>query len=64
MPAFTLAELQPGEPLIVTTTALTNSNVANAITILSGVEPILRAAPTGAGVNLGSWSLEMNMPMQ
>ena len=63
-PAFTLAELQAGEPLIISTTARTGANVANAITVLSGVEPILRAAPTGAGVNLGGWSLEMNVPMQ
>ena len=63
-PAFTLAELQPGEPLIISTTARAGANVANAITVLSGVEPILRAAPTGAGVNLGGWSLEMNVPMQ
>jgi hypothetical protein len=63
-PTFTLAEIQPGEALIVSTTARAGDGVANAITVLSGVEPILRAAPTGAGVNLGGWSLEMNVPMQ
>ena len=63
MPPLTLAELQPGDPLIVTTTARAGVSVANAITVLSGVEPILRAAPA-AGVNLGGWSLEMNMPAQ
>jgi hypothetical protein len=63
MPLLTLVELQPGDPLIVTTTARAGVSVANAITVLSGVEPILRAAPA-AGVNLGGWSLEMNMPAQ
>ncbi len=64
MPAFTLAEVQPGEPLIVSTTARPGTTAANAITVLSGVEPILRAAPAGSGVNLGSWSLDLNMPAQ
>lgn len=63
MPPLTLAEIQPGDPLIVTTTARAGVNVANATMVLSGVEPILRAAPS-AGVNLGGWSLEMNMPVQ
>jgi hypothetical protein len=62
-PAVTLAELQPAEPLILSTTARAGTNVANAITVLSGVEPILRAAPAGS-MNLGSWSLEMNVPAQ
>ena len=63
MPTFTLAELKSGDPLIVSTTARAGVPVANAITVLYGVEPILRAAPAGS-VNLGTWSLEMNMPMQ
>lgn len=64
LPAFTLAELTPGEPLIISTTAPAGANAASAISVLSGVEPILRAAPAGSGVNLGGWSLEMNMPAQ
>ena len=63
LPTFTLAELQPGEPLIVSTTARPGANSAHAITILSGVEPILRAAPAGS-MSLGSWSLDLNMPAQ
>jgi hypothetical protein len=64
MPAFTLAEVQPGEPLIVSTTARAGALIASGLTVLSGVEPILRAAPAGQGVNLGSWSLDLNMPAQ
>lgn len=60
---FTLAELQPNEPLIVSTTARAGATTAHAITILMGVEPILRAAPAGS-MNLGSWSLDLNMPAQ
>lgn len=63
LPTFTLAELQPGEPLIVSTTARPGASSAHAITILSGVEPILRAAPAGS-MSLGSWSLDLNMPAQ
>jgi hypothetical protein len=62
-PALTLAEILPTEPLILSTTARAGTNVANAITVLSGVEPILRAAPAGS-MNLGSWSIEMNIPAQ
>ncbi len=63
LPAFTLADVKPGDPLIISTTARAGAPVANATTILAGVEPILRAAPTGS-LNMGSWSLDLNMPAQ
>jgi transcription antitermination factor NusG len=61
MPAFTLEALKPGDPLIVASTAGASQTAVTAITVLSGVEPILRAAPRGQ-LNLGTWSLEMQMP--
>ena len=65
IPTQPLSEIQAGEPLIVFTSASNGSAAATAITVLSGVDPILRAAPSGGGpVNLGTWSLELNMPGQ
>jgi hypothetical protein len=61
MPSFTLAELKPGDPLIISSTVGADQSTVHAITVLSGVEPILTAAPRGQ-LNLGTWSLEMQMP--
>jgi hypothetical protein len=57
MPAFTLADLKPGEPLIVVSTAGEKPSEVTAITLLTGVEPILAARPKGStDMNLGSWA--------
>ncbi len=61
MPSFTMADLKPGDPLIVSSTVGADRSTSHAITVLSGVEPILTAAPRGQ-LNLGTWSLEMQMP--
>ena len=54
MPAVTLASLNKGEAVMVVTTA-----DETAITLLSGVEPILTASPNGSGAAsiLTPWSL-------
>lgn len=54
MPAVTLASLNKGEAVMIVTTA-----DATAITLLSGVEPILTASPNGSGAAsiLTPWSL-------
>lgn len=54
MPAVTLANLNKGEAVMVVTTA-----DETAITLLSGVEPILTASPNGSGAAslLTPWSL-------
>jgi hypothetical protein len=44
LPPVTLAELQKGEALMIVATQGTSAGVT-AITLLSGVEPILTAAP-------------------
>src|SRR6185436_9001184 len=63
LPALSLAELKAGDALIISSTAPAGSARLSAITLLAGVEPILTAAPRSAGqINLGSWSLDMNMP--
>jgi hypothetical protein len=59
-PALTLGELEPGEPLIVVSTAGANPSEVTAIAVLSGVEPILRARPKGSkSVGLGPWNMSM-----
>jgi hypothetical protein len=58
MPAFTLSELKPGQPLIVVSTEGEKPSELTAIAILTGVEPILAARPKGTGdMNLGSWNM-------
>lgn len=60
-PPFTLTDLKPGEPVIVASTA-GDPNRATAITILTGVEPLLAAAPqsTNRAVN-GAWNFDINI---
>jgi len=63
LPAFNIADLKPGDALIISSTAGAGSSRVSAITLLAGVEAILTSAPRSAGnINLGSWSLEMNTP--
>ncbi|SEF98653.1 hypothetical protein SAMN05421819_1573 [Bryocella elongata] len=58
LPTQTLAELKPGEAImIVAMPPMTGSGPATAVTLLSGVEPLLEAAPNGQGVSLSAWSL-------
>ena len=60
LPSSTLAELnlQKGDAVIILATEGTADGPQTAITLLSGVEPILRAAPTaGQAMMLTPWSL-------
>jgi hypothetical protein len=60
-PAQDLAELKPGDPLIVVSTEGAKPSEVMAIDILTGVEPILAARPKGSNqVMVGPWSLGMN----
>jgi hypothetical protein len=62
LPAFNISELKPGDALIISSMGGDSAKIS-AITILAGVEPILTSAPRSAGqINLGGWSLEMNIP--
>lgn len=57
MPATTLSNLHKGDAVLVVATQGADS-AATAITLLSGVEPILQAAPSGNGaMMLTPWSL-------
>ncbi len=57
MPAVTLADLHKGDAVVIVATEGASST-ATAITLLTGVEPILQAAPTaGQAMMLTPWSL-------
>ncbi len=59
LPKTTLAELKPGEAvMVVASGAAAPGSTLTAITLLSGVEPLLAASPAGAsGFNLSPWSM-------
>jgi hypothetical protein len=62
MPAMALAELKPGESIIIASTKGADPDKVTAITLLAGVGPILTAASQGGRpMTVGSWNLDMNM---
>ena len=57
MPVVTLADLQKGDALMIVATEGSANSPSTAIILLSGVEPILTAAPSQAGTILSPWNL-------
>ncbi len=58
MPAVALSDLHKGDAVLIVTTQGTASGGGTAITLLSGVEAILQAAPSGSqAMMLAPWSL-------
>jgi hypothetical protein len=58
MPAVTLADLHKGDAVLIVTTQGSATGGGTAITLLSGVEPLLQAAPGGSqAMMLAPWSL-------
>ncbi len=60
MPAVTLADLHKGDVLMIVSTEGTSTEAGTAVKLISGVEPILRAAPSANAAQaamLGSWSM-------
>lgn len=58
MPSVTLADLHKGDAVLIVATQGTAAGGGTAITLLSGVEPILQAAPSGSqAMMLAPWSL-------
>lgn len=60
MPAVSLAELHKGDAVMIVATEGTSSQAGTAVKLISGVDPILRAAPSANAAQsmmLGSWSL-------
>ncbi len=58
MPTVALADLHKGDAVMLVATEGTPSSAGTAITLLTGVEPLLRAAPNGSeAMMLTPWSL-------
>lgn len=58
MPAATVADFPKGEVIMVVTTEGNGKDPLPVVTLLGGVEPILRASPKGGhDVILSPWSL-------
>jgi hypothetical protein len=58
MPPASLADLQKGDAVMIVSTAGTALSGGTVITLLSGVEPILQAAPSASQATmLTPWSL-------
>ncbi|CAN5523279.1 hypothetical protein BH10ACI4_BH10ACI4_23360 [soil metagenome] len=63
LPNETIADLKVGEAvMIVASQAAPSSNSVTAVTLLTGVEPILAASPSGAPMTLSPWSVGGGAP--
>jgi hypothetical protein len=63
LPPLNLADLKPGEAVIVTCTKNDGDpSRVTAITLLAGIEPLLKASSrSGRALDLGSWNLDLSM---
>jgi hypothetical protein len=62
LPRLTLADMRPGEALIISCTNTDDPSRVTAITLLAGVEPLFRASSRGGrAFDLDSWNLDLNM---
>ncbi len=59
MPALDIAELKSGDAIILSGTMGNDPSKVTAIVVVSGVEPLLTAAPAGS---MGSWNFDIGMP--
>jgi hypothetical protein len=59
-PAITLTDLRVGEPIVISSAIGTATDRVTAITLLAGVEPILRR-PGTRQMSLGSWNLDLDI---
>jgi hypothetical protein len=63
LPNETIADLKVGEAvMIVASQATPSSNSVTAVTLLSGVEPILAVSPSGSPMTLSPWSVGGGSP--
>jgi hypothetical protein len=60
-PSMTLADLKTGDAIVVSSTVGATTERVTAITLLGGVEPILRR-PGTQEMSLGSWTLDIDNP--
>jgi hypothetical protein len=58
LPTETIAGLKPGDAVMIVATSPSGpAEQSSAVTLLTGVEPILTAAPTGEGMTLSPWTM-------
>lgn len=58
LPTETIAGLKPGDAVMIVATSPSEQTAqSSAVTLLTGVEPILTAAPAGQGMTLSPWSM-------
>jgi hypothetical protein len=58
LPTQTLSDLKVGDAvMVVASQQEAGSPNVSAVTLLSGVEPILSASPNGAGMDLSPWNV-------
>jgi hypothetical protein len=57
LPAETISDLQKDEAVMIVSTPGTGGTEVSAITLLSGVEPIITASPSNAAALLSGWNL-------
>jgi Cu/Ag efflux protein CusF len=62
LPQLSPADLKPGDAVVLSFANIADASRITAITLLAGVEPLLKAPGKGGQVvNLGSWNLDLNM---
>jgi hypothetical protein len=62
LPRLKLEELKPGESVLLTCTTTADPSRVTAITLLAGIESLLRASSKGGrALDLGSWTVDLNM---
>ena len=57
LPALPLAELKPGDAIMISTTEGTDATHLTVITLLAGVEPLLTASPNSTRDIMSGWNL-------
>jgi hypothetical protein len=62
LPPLSLANLKAGDAVILSFATGADASPITVITLLAGVEPLLKTATKGGqSINLGSWNLDLNM---
>ena len=61
LPTETIAGLKPGDAVMIVATSPSQTGQSSAVTLLTGVEPIL-TAPSGEAMTLTPWSVGSSEP--
>lgn len=60
MPRITLADLNPGEAIAISSVGSEDPSILKAVTVLAGVEPLLTDAEGGGRQMMGGWNLDLS----